>query len=131
MRTSIALAISIVGAAASFDIAAAQERGNACHAIKTDSDRLACYDQQTGFLVSEKEPVKEASTGQQWHKSEENSSLDGRTDVWLSVDSKNSQPNQIGSPEKARLWVRCMNNSTNLFITFNDYTRQSKCSLQA
>ncbi|WP_424985859.1 type VI secretion system-associated protein TagO [Microbulbifer sp. S227A] len=118
------LALSITISAANFGAAKAQEVSNNCHAVKVDIERLACYDEQTEYQAPEKKEVSEvaAPTGQQWRKSEERSSLDGRTDAWLSVESKNSQPNQIGTPERARLWVRCMNNSTNFFITFNDYT---------
>lgn len=124
MRTFSVLALSIKISAAAFGVAKAQEVSNSCHAVKVDMERLACYDEQTEYQAPEKEEVSEvaAPTGQQWSKLEESSSLDGRTDVWLSVESKNSQPNQIGNPEKASLWVRCMNNSTNFFITFNDYT---------
>lgn len=124
MRSKFVLALSTIFAAAISGASGAQEGGNACHAVKVDVERLACYDRQTAYQSPETEDVSEpvASVGQQWRKSEETSSLDGRTDVWLSVQSKNSQPNQIGSPAKARLWVRCMNNSTNFFVTFNDYT---------
>ena len=104
----------------------AQEGANPCHALATDATRLSCYDAQTGYTGSEAgavAPGKDApDDGAQWLYSQETSSLDGKTDVWLSVSSENTQPNQIGRPERARLWVRCMNNSTNVFVTFNDYT---------
>ncbi|RUS58950.1 hypothetical protein EGN72_18790 [Pseudorhodobacter sp. E13] len=124
MKSYSVLALFIIIVASGSGVAKAKDGGNACHAIKVEKERLDCYDKQTEYEAPEKEEVSEvsAATGQQWRKSEESSSLDGRTDVWLSVDSKNSQPNQIGNPEKSTLWVRCMNNSTNLFITFNNYT---------
>lgn len=106
----------------------AQENNNACHSVKADLERLACYDAQSNYTDADKvaAPKPVVNLGRQWRKEEEKSSLENRTDVWLSVTSENSQPNQIGSPEKARLWVRCMNNSTNVFVTFNDYTSDNQ-----
>lgn len=98
-----------------------------CHGIKRWTERLECYDKATGYTseritdsVSMK--VESGPSGHQWVREDKASSLDGRRDVWLSVPSTNTQPNQIGNAETARLWVRCMQNTTNAFITFNDYT---------
>lgn len=63
----------------------------------------------------------ETSPGQQWHFRAKESALDGRKDVWLSISSENTQPNQIGSAEHATLWVRCMDNTTAALIGFNSY----------
>lgn len=108
--------------------AIADEADNECHEISIDLDRLACYDSQTKYQTQTSEPSNEPiePSGQQWLLTQEKSSLDGRTDVWLRLTSKNTQPNQIGRPEKAYLWARCMNNSTNFFITFNDYTSDNQ-----
>jgi type VI secretion system protein VasI len=103
-----------------------------CHSIEDSTDRLQCYDRASGkpeAVDVETEIQAEENlqnTGKHWRYSDEKSSLDGRLDVWLSVRSNNSQPNQIGSPEKATLHVRCMNNSTNLLISFNDYTSDNQ-----
>lgn len=111
------LAVTLAGAAWSAEGVAA------CHAVAEDEARLACYDHQTGYTAPEPEPAPpENAGGEQWQLSQETSNLDSRKDVWLHVSSDNTQPNQIGRPEHARLWVRCMNNSTNVFVTFNDYT---------
>lgn len=112
-------------------------KGNPCHGISDRVSRVVCYDKATGYmepeapLATEEEgpkaqPQADTSKGRQWHLSVEESALDARTDVWLSVQSTNTQPNQIGRPEYAGLTLRCMNNSTNLFITFNSYTSDAQ-----
>lgn len=108
----------------------ADQVANTCHVFDDAGTRLACYDSQTSYEPKETQeaaattPAK--SPGSQWREAAETSALDGRKDVWLSVDSKNTQPNQIGSPEHARIWVRCMQNSTNFFVTFNDFTSDNQ-----
>tara|TARA_Y100000815_G_C13263787_1_gene470341 strand:+ start:145 stop:801 length:657 start_codon:yes stop_codon:yes gene_type:complete len=106
-----------------------------CHALSGAEDRLSCYDEATGYAPQE--PVEEEAPeglasddtpqqGGHWIYSDEESALDGRKDVWLSVLSENTQGNQINRPEKARLWIRCMQNSTNIFISFNNYTTDNQ-----
>ena len=103
--------------------------------IPTADARLTCYDKFTGYSSDGHTDARsvtvvmtdpEAPEGKQWRFDSEESALDGRNDVWLSVVSENTQPNQIDQPEKATLWVRCMENSTNTFITFNDYTTDNQ-----
>lgn len=105
----------------------------ACHVFEDASERVDCYDQLTGYsseeIASVGQPTIPSETdplGDQWQLQTESSALDDRTDVWLSVDSSNTQPNQVNRPERARLYARCMNNSTNLFIVFNDYTSDNQ-----
>lgn len=105
-----------------------------CHEMSTDYIRLMCYDKETGYTKPQKnEPVQQpeakieqkqanVASGAQWRYAEEKSALDARKDVWLSVSSKNTEPNSIGSPIRATLWARCMENKTNLFIGFDSYT---------
>ena len=107
-----------------------------CHQMSTDYIRLMCYDKQTGFKDSELETEKEedpaepvANTepdGSQWRYSEERSALDNRKDVWLSITSKNTEGNTIGSPIRATLWLRCMENKTNALIGFDRYTTDNQ-----
>ncbi|MFG6645553.1 type VI secretion system-associated protein TagO, partial [Sulfitobacter sp. 1A09149] len=106
-----------------------------CHTLSDLERRLSCYDEATGYAPQEPteeeapEVVASVATppqGGQWIYSNEESALDGRKDVWLSVLSENTQGNQINRPEKARLWVRCMQDSTNIFITFNNYTTDNQ-----
>ena len=101
---------------------------NPCHAEQDETARLACYDLRTGFTAvsDDGDDTPEVAGGLQWLATEKTSGLDDRTDIWLSVNSNASQPNQIGRPERATLWVRCMGNKTNLFITFNDFTTDNQ-----
>lgn len=93
-----------------------------------DSARLECYDQATGYAVTAPLTAPDAVVAtpggvlSSWQVREEKSQLEDRTDVWLSVVSDNTQPNQIGQPELAGLYIRCMDNATNAFVVFNDYT---------
>ena len=116
----------------------AEERFGKCHQMSTDYIRLMCYDSETGYAgvanklaeteqvtTSEEEPPEEPS-GKQWAYSEENSALDNRKDVWLSVISENKEANSIGSPIRATLWVRCMENRTNVLIGFDRYTTDNQ-----
>jgi type VI secretion system protein VasI len=107
---------------------------NACHQLSTDYIRLMCYDKSTGYA----KPAPQASVsadgapastsdvveqeGKQWTIAKEKSALHNREDVWLSVVSRNTEGNQIGSPERATLWLRCMENKTNVVVGFNRYT---------
>lgn len=115
------------------------EEFSSCHSMKGSDNRLTCYDLVTGYTSSESDDsVEEVSktaetepaaelpvvgpSGKQWRYTDEKSALEDRKDVWLSVTSQNTEGNSIGSPIHATLWVRCMENSTNLFIGFDRYT---------
>ncbi|PSL19780.1 type VI secretion system-associated protein TagO [Shimia abyssi] len=124
MKLAVIWALNALAMFLSASCVWAEQSQHTCHSIGNDTKRLSCYDSETKFKPNKPEatPAKPVGVGKQWRLSQEDSLLDGRTDVWLSVTSENSQPNQIGRAEEARLWVRCMNNSTNVFVTFNDYT---------
>lgn len=117
-------------------VAVAEDDLTNCHGISGDATRLLCYDNMTGYEPEEMDqpaaiaPAEEAipteARGAQWRYSEERSALDNRKDVWLSVTSRNTEGNSIGTPTRAWLWVRCMNNRTNVFIGFNRYTSDSQ-----
>lgn len=110
-----------------------------CHGLSVKDERLACYDEATGFEerpevaaevsdeASSDEPEVEVSpSGQQWVYSDEESALDGRKDVWLRLTSSNTEPNNIGNQERATLWLRCMGNKTNVLVDFNSYTTDAQ-----
>lgn len=100
---------------------------NECHNLSNNSERLSCYDELSGFESSEPIAHGTERKGSQWYEDSETSALDQRTDIWLSVKSNSTQPNQIGEPEKGALFLRCIQNKTDVLILFNDYTtdRQS------
>lgn len=109
-----------------------------CHIMSTDYIRLLCYDKASGYVKLKpdqpEEVVSEASSvepdvkplGKQWRYTDEISALDNRKDVWLSLTSKNTEGNSIGSPIRATMWVRCMENKTNLLINFDRYTTDNQ-----
>lgn len=118
--------------------AADEERFEKCHQMSTDDIRLKCYDRETEYSKTtddskEKEEVTEAEPrpitepdGKQWRLSGERSALDSRKDVWLSVISDNTEGNSVGSPIRATLWLRCMENKTNVLISFDRYTTDNQ-----
>jgi type VI secretion system protein VasI len=93
-----------------------------------------CYDKSTGYTkpAAQASPSADSAPaiisaieeqeGNQWIFSKEKSALHNREDVWLRVSSRNTEGDQIGSPERATLWLRCMENKTNVIIGFNRYT---------
>lgn len=109
-----------------------------CHNIPGENVRLMCYDQITGYVPKKSDESKQTESsslaasqitkpnGSQWRYSEETSALDNRKDVWLSVKSNNTEGNSIGTPIYATLWVRCMENKTNVLIGFDRYTTDNQ-----
>ena len=103
-----------------------------CHVMSTGYIRLMCYDEVSGFKAEKAEQTAEKTettepqeitkpSGDQWRVSTEKSALTGRTDVFMSISSENREPNNIGTPEAGRLWIRCMDNTTALLITHGIY----------
>ncbi|MFT7446978.1 MAG: type VI secretion system protein VasI [Glaciecola sp.] len=119
-------------------VAADEERFDKCHQMSTDNIRLMCYDKETEYSKTtddpeEKEDVAQVEPkpatepeGKHWRLSGERSALDSRKDVWLSVISDNTEGNSIGSPIRATLWLRCMENKTNVLISFDRYTTDNQ-----
>lgn len=109
-----------------------------CHIMSTNYVRLMCYDKASGYVTPKPDQPDEIVTeapsvvpdvepgGKQWRYKDETSALDNRKDVWLSLTSKNTEGNAIGSPIRATLWVRCMQNKTNLLIGFDRYTTDNQ-----
>lgn len=100
-----------------------------CHGLADNDARLACYDRETGYIASgptSATPDDGNPSGQQWRLTSEGSALEERTDIWLSLRSNNTEPNAIGTATYATLWVRCMENKTNLLIGFNRYTSDNQ-----
>lgn len=115
--------------------ALAEDSGtNDCHLLSTDYIRLMCYDKSTGYTkpASQVSPSADRETptistiqgqkGKQWVFSTEKSALRDKEDVFLVVGSANMEGNQIGSPERAHLWLACKENTTNVVIGFSRYT---------
>jgi type VI secretion system protein VasI len=93
-----------------------------------------CYDKSTGYTkpAAQASPSADSAPaiisgieeqeGKQWVLSTEKSALHDREDVFLVVRSTNMEGNQIGSPERASLWLACKENITNVVIGFSRYT---------
>ncbi|WP_299839991.1 type VI secretion system-associated protein TagO [uncultured Paracoccus sp.] len=111
-------------------IAIAANDPKACHSNIGDVERLACYDNATEYSVpaetdsatSASSPVQSAEAGKQWHVEIDGSALDDRKDVYLRVTSDEAEATGYGNTSYATLFVRCMKNSTNAFISFSSYT---------
>lgn len=107
-KAAIAFAATLIGSSA-----AAQE----CASIDNDLDRLACYDKQSGRTPSAKlEPDPVGN----WTVRTDKSEFKDTTDVFLTLQS--DEPvncSQFGSPEKAMLVLRCMENTTTFYLNTN------------
>lgn len=105
----LALLMTIVALPANADPAA-------CAKITADLDRLACYDAATG--VTPKATVVESAS--KWTVRVEKSDFEDTTDVYLSLQS--DEPLTCGrfsSPQRAQLLLRCMENTTVVYIGTN------------
>lgn len=111
-----------------------------CHTITAASDRLTCYDLQSGFAVAYAKTHAQAlqlsdaidvaarmPSGDQWQLSSDFSALEDRNDIWLSVPSQNTEPSAaIGSAAYATLWLRCVEETTSMFVGFRRYTTDNQ-----
>lgn len=98
-----------------------------CAGVDADLDRLACYDRESGRTpkTEAKAPVGE------WDVSVKTSDFEDTTDVFLRVQSDDVvRCGRIKEPETATLLIRCMENTTALYIStachltssdYNDY----------
>lgn len=106
------------------------EQPNSCHALSNTTQRLECYDKSTGYDYPVAKPQDETTTplpdGKQWNVDIKGSALDDRKDVYMRVTSDQVQPTGYGNTSHAFLYVRCMKNSTNAFITFDSYTSDNQ-----
>ncbi len=108
MRKLVIAAIILFGAPA-----AAQSD---CAGIENDLDRLACYD-----LASGRTPVSETEldVSGDWDVEIKTSEFKDTTDVFLRVQSEEplSCGMGFGAPQHATLMLRCMENTTALYIS--------------
>ncbi len=99
--------------ATAFSCSAAFALGE-CAAIENDLDRLACYDQVSGRTP--KTELSTVPTGD-WVVRKDKSDFEDTTDVFVSVLSNEpAQCGRFGTPQKATLMIRCMENTTSIFM---------------
>ncbi|MDF0602583.1 type VI secretion system-associated protein TagO [Psychromarinibacter sp. C21-152] len=85
-----------------------------CVEIENDLDRLACYDRAAG-----RTPVTEVDqdAGGDWMVRTETSEFTDTTNVYLTVESEEPlRCNMFGTPQHANLILRCLEDTTSLFI---------------
>ncbi|RJL08421.1 type VI secretion system-associated protein TagO [Paracoccus siganidrum] len=94
-----------------------------CASVSSDLDRLACYDR-----VSGREPsVKSADLVGKWHVSIRESEFRDTTDVFLSIVSDESvQCGSLRDSVPAQLIIRCMENTTAMFIKTDCHLASSR-----
>lgn len=88
-----------------------------CGGIDNDLDRLACYDRESG-----RTPTAEVTEGPlgNWNVTKQTSEFEDTTDYAMFVESDEPLScNLLGGSERARLYVRCWENVTSLFIVTN------------
>lgn len=83
-----------------------------CVDIVDDLERLECYDAAAGVMEREvQSPVSD------WVVEIETSAFEDTTDVFVSVDSREPVACQpFGPPQPASLVIRCLENTTSVFI---------------
>lgn len=92
----------------------------ACKTIENDDARLACYDLALG--VKSVETNSTASENSNWNRRIEKSELTDQTNVFLSVRSIDEVRDRYGrEAAPAVLYLRCMENTTAVLLTFNDH----------
>ncbi|WP_224826267.1 type VI secretion system-associated protein TagO [Cognatishimia sp. MH4019] len=93
---------------------AAMADGRQCAAIKSDTDRLACYDQALGHT-----PTRTDSPSQNWTIESTKSDFTDQTDVYVSTAA--ITPITCGRSEPPRLFVRCLEGETTAFFSHGCY----------
>jgi len=91
-----------------------------CAAKGSDASRLICYDNLAKSLGVDK-PKTKISTGKgKWIVREDKSAIDDTINVYLSISS--NKPIRSGyNTVRPTLYVRCAENKTNIFLTWNLY----------
>lgn len=91
--------------------------GAQCVGLKTDSARLACYDAAFGRTAAPQTGTRTSSRGT-WKVQIDKSDFKDTKDIYLSVTAKKPvMCRQYGSPTTMRLYLRCQENTTAIFLT--------------
>lgn len=84
-----------------------------CVPIQDPEERLNCFDD--AFVETTEVPASEESP---WEFSSDTSALDDSTNVYLSTPSLEPVADRYGQTVYPQLWVRCLENTTSVFINF-------------
>lgn len=91
----------------------AQDDPQACARISDDDERLRCYD-----LVHRVETERVPTVQSDWTVRVDRSRLDDSTSVFMYVGSDEPHINRFGQRENLTLHIRCLENTTALYIHF-------------
>lgn len=119
-------ALTITLLTASF--AHAETALDGCAMIDADLDRLACYDEASGRTAKTTTPLATDDTGK-WNVNVKTSKFEDTTDVYLSLKSNdNVACRSYSTPAPVQLWIRCLENTTSLFIATDNCHLASRVS---
>ncbi|TNC63538.1 type VI secretion system-associated protein TagO [Rubellimicrobium roseum] len=91
-----------------------------CAAIAADAERLACFDAQFGERVHADEGAALPADTGRWTIRTGVSPMTDETSVFLGLDSQNPIPSPFGGIAPGVLMLRCQENTTAAFVSFND-----------
>jgi type VI secretion system protein VasI len=112
--------LGLVLAVSTVSHADAQRDVARCAAISGDAQRLTCYD-ELAESMGVAEPASSASEVGRWNVEVEVSPIDDSRNVFLTVESESAIRNSIGRPVKPVLFIRCKENTTEVFIAWGVY----------
>ncbi|MDP0928999.1 type VI secretion system-associated protein TagO [Paracoccus onubensis] len=95
-----------------------------CLEIHDNFERWSCYDDTAGYVAPEKETAElegrstlDNVNENNWRTQTEKSEFEDTQDIYLSVQSEGTlMCNDFGPSQKASLWIRCLENTTAIFI---------------
>ncbi len=104
-----------------------------CSKLSNDSEKSSCYEELATSLNVQKPDALETKNDSKdiykkallWRTYEKKSKLSGRTDVYMYTISSDTQPNSIGRPETSNFGIRCMDNTTAVWIESPQYVSQN------
>lgn len=96
------------------------QRFQDCKSKGAKADQLACFSGLSGG-TSALAPTPTPSVPSKWRAHSKVEKLDGTTTVTLALDSSDTVKLQYGRPEAATIIVRCLNNKTELYISWPEF----------
>ena len=100
-----------------FVLSATQASAQAeCRTIASDAERLSCYDIANGVKTTETAPAEAFG---KWQISSDFSAMTDDRSVFMMLESENAVSGRYGTPGPAVLILRCRENATSAFFTFN------------
>lgn len=94
------------------------QRFQDCKSKGAKADQLACFSSLAGSTPA---PALAPSVTSKWKVHSKVEKLDGTTTVTIALDSSDTVKPQYGRPEAATIIVRCLNNKTELYISWPEF----------